>query len=39
MEAVVGIISGHSLRITGFWKTDHIVTLDIFHFIAPAHVL
>ena len=21
---------------TGFWKTDQIVTLDLFHFIGPA---
>ena len=22
--------------VTGFWKTDQIVTLDLFHFIGPA---
>ena len=27
----------HSLYVTGFWKTDRIVTLGLFHFIGPAN--
>ena len=25
------------IYVTGFWKTDQIVTLDLFHFIGPAN--
>ena len=25
------------LYVTGFWKTDQIVTLGLFHFIGPAN--
>ena len=27
----------HGLYVTGFWKTDRNVTLDLFHFIGPAN--
>ena len=26
-----------TLYVTGFWKTDRIVTLGLFHFIGPAN--
>ena len=26
-----------NLFVTGFWKTDQIVTLGLFHFIGPAN--
>ena len=26
-----------ALYVTGFWKTDRIVTLGLFHFIGPAN--
>ena len=27
----------HATYVTGFWKTDQIVTLGLFHFIGPAN--
>ena len=26
-----------SLNVTGFWKTERVITLGIFHFIGPAN--
>ena len=39
VAAVVGTGSGRdvSIYVTGYWKTDHNVTLGQLHFISPAN--
>ena len=31
------MVHKYKLYVTGFWKTDRIVTLGLFHFIGPAN--
>ena len=31
------LLANIKIYVTGFWKTDQIVTLGLFHFIGPAN--
>ena len=34
-NAIVFLLCGTSVYVTGFWKTNQIITLGLFHFIGP----
>ena len=36
-NATIYVYGEYTLYVTGFWKTDQIVTLGLFHFIGPAN--